>query len=77
MKVLLIQQDMGIRETNYPMFPIGLSYIAAVLKHHTVKIFDPNAYPLSEVPKVLIALMRTFSPDIVGLFNPKYRYHQF
>jgi 5-methoxybenzimidazole methyltransferase len=67
MKVLLIQQDMGIRETRYPIFPIGLSYIAAVLRQHTVKIFDPNAYALEEVNNALTTLIRTFSPDIVGL----------
>ena len=67
MKVLLIQQDMGIRETRYPLFPIGLSYIASVLKDHEVKIFDPNAYPLSDSPKALDNFMRTFLPDIVGL----------
>ena len=67
MKVLLIQQDMGIRETKYPIFPIGLSNIAAVLKDHTVKIFDPNVYAVADVPRALNVLLQTFSADMIGL----------
>ncbi len=47
MKVLLIQQDLGTRETENAMFPIGLTYIASALSNHQVKIFDPNLYPLA------------------------------
>ena len=52
MKILLIQQDLGTRETEIPMFPIGLTYIASALKDHEVKIFDPHLYPVSVALKI-------------------------
>ena len=67
MKVLLVQQDLGIREVKHPMFPIGLSYIAAALREHGVKIFDPNAYDPPSAFKELQKEVKNFKPDIVGL----------
>jgi radical SAM superfamily enzyme YgiQ (UPF0313 family) len=67
MNILLIQQDLGTRETKVPTLPIGLTYIAAVLKNHRVKIFDPNLYPLSDVDVELEKVIREFKPDIAGI----------
>jgi len=67
MKVLLVQQDMGRRKTKYPLFPIGLSYIAAALKDHEVKIFDPNVYDYPDCFKELEKEVRQFQPDLAGI----------
>ncbi len=67
MKILLVQQDMGIRETDYALFPIGLTYIAAVLSDHKVKIFDPNTIPISQVNNRLREEINSFEPDVLGL----------
>lgn len=67
MNVLLIQQDMGIREAKIPIFPIGLTYIAAELQAHRVKIFDPNLYPLELAFEELKQEVLRFKPDIVGV----------
>jgi len=59
---------MGIREVMFPMFPIGLSYIAGALRgRHEVRIFDPNAYELARAPEELRQEVLGFRPDIVGL----------
>ncbi|MBF0488126.1 MAG: cobalamin-dependent protein [Nitrospirae bacterium] len=67
MNVLLVQQDEGVRAYHVPLYPIGLSYIAAALKEHSVRIFNPNSfeYPgsLEELKKEIVR----FNPDIVGL----------
>lgn len=67
MKVLLIQQDMGIRESVYQALPIGLTYIAASLRDYAVKIFDPNILPIDRVYNELNSLIVEFSPDIIGI----------
>ena len=67
MKVLLIQQDLGTREADVPNLPIGLTYIAAALKNHEVKIFDPNLYSLSTAMLELKKELLIFKPDIAGI----------
>lgn len=68
LKVLLVQQDMGRRgAAEYPLFPIGLAYIAAALRYHEVRIFDPNLYPLYEGKRRLEEELRALCPDIVGI----------
>jgi hypothetical protein len=67
MKVLLVQQEMGIRETEIPILPIGLTYIAAALKDHAVKIFDPNLYPMDQAPAHLDQVIATFQPQVIGI----------
>jgi len=66
-KVMLVQQDMGRRSREYPLFPLGLAYIAAVLQKQKVKIFDPNLYALEESEERLKKEMNGFQPDIVGI----------
>jgi radical SAM superfamily enzyme YgiQ (UPF0313 family) len=66
-KVLLIQQDLGRRGVEYPLFPLGLAYIAAALRDHKVKIFDPNLYPLDESGNRLQYELEALQPDIVGI----------
>ncbi|MCI5210591.1 MAG: B12-binding domain-containing radical SAM protein, partial [Candidatus Electrothrix sp. ATG2] len=67
MKVLLVQQDMGRRTIKYPLYPIGLSYIAAALSEHEVRIFDPNVYDYPECFEKLRQEVRKFQPDIAGI----------
>jgi radical SAM superfamily enzyme YgiQ (UPF0313 family) len=67
MKVLLIQQDLGRRTIKYPLFPLGLCYIATALKDHKVKIFDPNIYNFPESFEELKKEVRNFQPDIIGI----------
>lgn len=47
------------------LFPIGLAYIASMLKEHELQCWDPNlaSDPLAELSKIL----DRFKPDIVGL----------
>jgi len=58
---------MGIREVEFPMLPIGLTYIASALSDHEVKIFDPNCYPLSTAFEELEKEVARFRPDIAGI----------
>jgi radical SAM superfamily enzyme YgiQ (UPF0313 family) len=67
MKVLLVQQDMGRRTIKYPLYPIGLSYIAAALSEHEVKIFDPNVYDYPDCFEKLRLEVKKFQPDIAGI----------
>lgn len=67
MKVLLIQQDVGRRLIAYPLYPIGLSYLAAALTEHEVKIFDPNIYGYPACFDELRKEMERFRPDVVGI----------
>ena len=67
MKILLIQQDMGRRVIQYPMYPIGLSYLAAVLTDHDVRIFDPNVYDYPASLDRLRNEVAAFKPDLVGI----------
>lgn len=66
-KILLVQQDMGRRKGKYPIFPIGLCYIATALGKHQIRIFDPNIYDLTSAFHRLKKEIVTFKPDIVGI----------
>lgn len=67
MKVLLIQQDLGVREYDYPLFPLGLTYIAAAISEHEVRIFDPNFFPVSQANEALTKRLNEFLPEVVGI----------
>ena len=67
MKVLLVQQDLGVREAKIPIWPIGLTYIATALQDHEVKIFDPNLYPVATAMSELKSLLIDFNPDVAGI----------
>jgi len=59
---------MGIRESRYPVLPIGLLQIAAVARTwHEVRVLDPNLYPVDDVQILLDQTLETFHPDVVGL----------
>lgn len=47
------------------VFPLGLAYIASMLKEHELMCWDPNLSedPLTELSKTL----NSFNPDLVGL----------
>lgn len=63
MKVLLVQAYLGGSEP--PVFPIGLSCIAAELEGHDVKVFDPNV-AASPFPG-LAEMLEGFRPEVVGI----------
>jgi anaerobic magnesium-protoporphyrin IX monomethyl ester cyclase len=67
MKILLIQQHTGQRVISSPLYPIGLSYLAAVLTDHDVRIFDPNVYAYPECLDDLKSEVAGFQPDVVGI----------
>ena len=67
MKILLVQQDTGQRAITYPLYPIGLSYLAAALTHHEVLIFDPNVYAYPASLAELHQVVQRFRPDVVGI----------
>ncbi|MBF0459061.1 MAG: cobalamin-dependent protein [Nitrospirae bacterium] len=67
MNVLLVQQDEGVRAYHIPLYPIGLSYIAAALKAHNVRIFNPNSFQYPNSLEELRKEITRFNPDIVGL----------
>ncbi len=67
MRVILIQQDMGRRTIKYPLFPIGLCYIATALKDHIVTVFDPNSFDYPACFDKLREEVRRFKPDIAGI----------
>ncbi len=63
MNILLVQAYLG--GTEPPVFPLGLSCLAANLRGHSIKVFDPNT---SRNPyQDLTGIMREFKPDIVGI----------
>ena len=68
MKILLCSQYHGTcRPIAVPQiaFPLGLSYIAAMLEDHELRIFDFNHVnnPLDELRKTI----KDFNPDIVAV----------
>ena len=68
MKILLIQSHLGrICDQKFPLFPIGLSYIAQALKKHEVRILDLNFWDLPRAYKKLEEELINFDPDIAGL----------
>jgi len=67
MKILLIQQDTGQRTGEYPLYPIGLSYLAAVLTDHDVRVFDPNIYDYPRCLDILKKVVAEFQPNVTGI----------
>ncbi len=63
MKVLLISAN--TLKMPYPVYPLGLDYVAGALdSRYQVKIVDLNDF---EDTTLLAALVREFSPDVVGI----------
>lgn len=63
MNIFLIQAYLGRAEP--PVFPLGLSCLAAAIKGHNLKVFDPNILPSQH--HELANLLRKFRPDVVGI----------
>lgn len=65
MKILLVQSYLGRKEKTGPIFPLGLAYLAAVLKKHHVKVIDLNieAEPYNRLKEEV----SVFNPDVVGI----------
>jgi len=63
MKILLIQSFLGRKEK--PIYPLGLAYLAAHLKHHTIKAIDPNVRgrPMEEIAETI----KSFHPEVIGI----------
>ena len=65
MRILLVQAftalDMEL------VYPIGLSYLAAHLGGHEVRIVDVNTWVSGQPFERLAAELRAFSPDVVGI----------
>ena len=62
MNILLISPN--THTTPYPVYPIGLDYVAGALqKNHTVKIVDLNATPSDNLASVITR----FQPQVIGL----------
>lgn len=63
MKVLLLQAYLGGSEP--PVFPIGLSCIAASVKKHELRVFDPN---IAEEPAAgLQRILEGFRPEVIAI----------
>lgn len=63
MNILLVQAYIGDSES--PVYPNGLSHLAASAKHHSINIFDPN---VSQRPYQEFAeLLESLKPDLVGI----------
>lgn len=68
MKILFIQQYLGINNEVGPIFPIGLSYIITAVKEKTdyeIKAIDMNI--CQEPYKELISILEEYRPDVCGL----------
>ena len=63
MNILLVQSYLG--GTEPAVFPLGLSCLAATIRGHNLKIFDPNILPSHH--QEFANLLRKFSPDVVGI----------
>ena len=66
LKVLLCQSYLGPRSGEPAVFPLGLAYLASMIKEkHEVYAYDPNVSdsPMSE----LSALLDKVNPDVVGV----------
>jgi radical SAM superfamily enzyme YgiQ (UPF0313 family) len=62
MRVLLISAN--ILTSPYPVYPIGLDYVAAVLKPaHQVRMLDMNCVDIRDVKAVILE----FQPEVVGI----------
>lgn len=63
MKILLVSAN--ILKEPYPVYPLGLDYVAAAVSgHHDVQIADMNAI---ESYELLRETIEEFSPDVVGI----------
>ena len=66
LKILLCQSYLGQKSGEPRVFPLGLSYLASLIKdEHELYCYDPNVAqdPLRE----LSALINKINPDVVGL----------
>jgi radical SAM superfamily enzyme YgiQ (UPF0313 family) len=63
MRILLIQTHTIIDEP--PIYPLGISYLAAALKNHEVKLFDINTE--EDALKKIGHLLDDFCPYVVGI----------
>lgn len=63
MNILFVQAYLGGSES--PVFPLGLSSLAASFKGCKFKLFDPNVSP--DPYNEFVRLLRSFSPDILGI----------
>lgn len=66
MKVLLCQSYLGIRSGEPLVFPLGLSYLASLVKEkHELHCWDPNVSenPMRELPGIIAKI----NPDVVGV----------
>ena len=63
MKVFLVQAYLG--GTEVPVFPMGLSALAAFLNEHEVRVFDPNVE--SDYPGSFARALDEFKPDVIGI----------
>lgn len=64
MRVLLIQSYLGNKE--YPVYPLGLSYLAASLSEHEVRLLDLNTV-CGDVLARLKEDVTEFNPQVVGV----------
>lgn len=62
LKVLLIQSSTG---SEYAVYPLGLSSIAACMRGHVVKLFDLNT--AGDPAKELVRFILQFKPDLIGI----------
>ncbi|WP_027183914.1 B12-binding domain-containing radical SAM protein [Desulfovibrio inopinatus] len=68
MKILLLQSPLGVDSRDcYPVYPLGIAYIATALaaSGHDVQAMDPNV--LSDPYADIASRIDTFAPDIIGL----------
>lgn len=61
MKVLLISANKLV--SPYPVYPMGLDYVAGALSRHRVKIVDMNLHSHAS----LLSIIDQFQPDVVGI----------
>jgi len=61
MKVLLISANRLV--SPYPVYPMGLDYVAGALSRHRVKILDMNLHSRDS----LFTVIDQFQPEVVGI----------
>jgi radical SAM superfamily enzyme YgiQ (UPF0313 family) len=64
-KILLVQAYLGRKEITGPIFPLGLAYLAGVLKDHDVRMLDMNVE--DDPYAALSTALSDRVPDVVGL----------
>ncbi len=68
MKILLLQSPLGVDSRDcYPVYPLGIAYIATALAAagHDVQAIDPNV--VSDPYAAFASRIDSFSPDVIGL----------